>query len=72
MAALVLRDGVEFSPEGFIGFLSEQPDLGPKQWPSFVRIGTNLPRTETFKVIKRLLSAEGTDCTDAVYPIRTP
>lgn len=72
MAALVLRDGAEFSPEGFIGFLTEQPDLGPKQWPSFVRIGTNLPRTETFKVIKRLLSAEGTDCTDAVYPIRTP
>ncbi|MDT5231233.1 MAG: fatty-acyl-CoA synthase, partial [Mycobacterium sp.] len=45
------------------------PDLGPKQWPSFVRVGAELPRTETFKVIKRQLSAEGTECADPVWPI---
>jgi fatty-acyl-CoA synthase len=49
--------------------LAEQPDLGPKQWPSFVRVGAELPRTETFKVIKRQLAAEGTECVDPVWPI---
>jgi fatty-acyl-CoA synthase len=30
-------------------------------------VGTTLPRTETFKVIKRQLQAQGTDCDDAVF-----
>jgi fatty-acyl-CoA synthase len=29
-----------------------------------------LPRTETFKVLKRQLSAEATDCADTVVAIR--
>ena len=66
MAALVLAEGADFDAEEFRAFLGEQPDLGPKQWPSFVRIGAELPRTETFKVIKRQLSAEGTECDDLV------
>jgi fatty-acyl-CoA synthase len=70
MAAVVLRDGAEFDAEKFRAFLAEQPDLGPKQWPSFVRISAELPRTETFKVIKRRLSAEATECADRVWPIR--
>ena len=69
MAALVLTQGAEFNADEFRAFLSEQPDLGPKQWPSFVRVGTELPRTETFKVIKRRLQAEATECADPVYPI---
>ncbi|MDT7764734.1 MAG: fatty-acyl-CoA synthase [Mycobacterium sp.] len=69
MAALVLTAGAEFDADKFTGFLAEQPDLGPKQWPSFVRVGTELPRTETFKVIKRQLAAEGTECADPVWPI---
>ncbi len=63
MAAVVLTDGASFDPEQFRTFLAEQTDLGPKQWPSFVRVGTDLPRTETFKVIKRQLQAEGTTAT---------
>ena len=70
MAALVLIEGAEFDAEKFRIFLAEQPDLGPKQWPSFVRVGSSLPRTETFKVIKRQLQAEGTDCDDPVWPIK--
>jgi fatty-acyl-CoA synthase len=70
MAALVLADAADFDVAEFEAFLAEQPDLGPKQWPSFVRIGTALPRTATFKVVKRQLSAEGTDCTDPVFDIR--
>jgi fatty-acyl-CoA synthase len=70
MAALVLSEGATFDADAFATFLAEQPDLGPKQWPKFVRIGTALPRTATFKVVKRLLSAEGLDCTDPVFPIQ--
>jgi fatty-acyl-CoA synthase len=69
MAALVLRHGTTFDPAAFRLFLADQPDLGPKQWPAHVRVGTALPRTETFKVIKRQLSADGTDCADPVWPI---
>ncbi|MGV9802050.1 long-chain-fatty-acid--CoA ligase FadD17 [Mycobacterium sp. NPDC003449] len=69
MAALVLSDGAAFDPGAFRDFLGDQPDLGPKQWPVYVRVGATLPRTETFKVIKRQLSAEGTACADPVWPI---
>lgn len=69
MAALVLTDGTSFDAAAFRVFLAEQTDLGPKQWPSYVRVAEELPRTETFKVLKRVLSAEGVDCTDPVFPI---
>ncbi|MCV7100311.1 long-chain-fatty-acid--CoA ligase FadD17 [Mycobacterium palustre] len=70
MAALVLAPGAEFDAEKFRAFLAEQPDLGPKQWPSYVRVSAELPRTVTFKVLKRQLSAQGVDCEDPVWPIR--
>jgi fatty-acyl-CoA synthase len=69
MAALVLAPGAEFDVEKFRAFLAEQPDLGPKQWPSYIRVSAELPRTVTFKVLKRELSAEGVDCADPVWPI---
>ena len=72
MAALVLAEGQrdnDFDPQAFRAFLAGQPDLGPKQWPSFVRVATELPRTETFKVIKRQLAAEALDCADPVFEI---
>jgi fatty-acyl-CoA synthase len=71
MAAFVLHEGATFDVADFEDFLAEQPDLGPKQWPSFVRVGATLPRTETFKILKRILSAEGTECADPVFPIRS-
>ena len=70
MAAVLLTEGASFDAEKFRTFLAEQTDLGPKQWPSFVRVCTALPRTETFKVIKRQLQAEGTDCNDPVHEIK--
>ena len=66
---LVLLDDATFSADDFSAFLAAQDDLGPKQWPRFVRVAATLPRTETFKVIKRQLSAEGTDCVDPVFAI---
>ena len=70
MAALVMDAGAKFDAEKFRAFLAEQPDLGPKQWPSLVRISSELPRTVTFKVLKRQLSAEGVDCGEPVWPIQ--
>jgi fatty-acyl-CoA synthase len=70
MAALVLPENADFDPAAFREFLSAQDDLGPKQWPAFVRVSTALPRTETFKVIKRRLSAEALDCADPVFEIQ--
>ena len=69
MAALVPAEDVSFEPLEFRAFLAAQADLGPKQWPSFVRVADSLPRTETFKVIKRRLSAEALDCADPVFEI---
>ncbi|WP_236788634.1 long-chain-fatty-acid--CoA ligase [Amycolatopsis sp. GM8] len=62
MAALVLR-GPLSAPE-FGDFLSVQEDLGPKQWPRYVRVVKELPRTATYKVIKRHLAGEGTQHAD--------
>jgi fatty-acyl-CoA synthase len=72
MAALVLAEGqrdTAFDPATFREFLAGQRDLGPKQWPSFVRVADSLPRTETFKVVKRQLAAEALDCADPVFEI---
>ena len=69
VAALVLPEGTAFNAADFGRFLAAQEDLGPKQWPSFVRVATTLPRTETFKVIKRQLTAQGLDCTDQIFQI---
>ncbi|MCR6487354.1 long-chain-fatty-acid--CoA ligase [Amycolatopsis sp. OK19-0408] len=58
MAAIV-TDGSPLDPAEFGRFLAAQPDLGPKQVPRYVRTVGELPRTSTFKVLKRRLSAEG-------------
>jgi len=69
MAAMVLADGSGLDAPALRMFLAEQRDLGAKQWPSFVRVVRSLPRTETFKVLKRALIAEGTDCAGEVWRI---
>ncbi|MDV8002462.1 AMP-binding protein [Rhodococcus sp. IEGM 1408] len=62
-AAVVLRDGAE--PEavagGLVDFLRDQPDLGPKQWPSLLRVTAELPRTASFKFRARDLTSLGTE-----------
>ncbi|MGW3967067.1 long-chain-fatty-acid--CoA ligase [Amycolatopsis sp. NPDC005003] len=66
MAAIV-TDGTSLDPAGFGRFLAAQPDLGPKQVPRYVRTVRELPRTSTFKVVKRLLAGEGLNCADVVW-----
>ena len=59
MAALELRPGARFDPDGFAAFLAAQPDLSPKWVPTYVRVTGALRRSETNKVAKRELQREG-------------
>jgi fatty-acyl-CoA synthase len=67
MAALQLRPGTAFDPEGFAAFLASQSDLGTKWTPRFVRVADTLPVTETSKVLKRVLRRERWECADPVW-----
>ena len=67
MAAIVLRPGATFDPEGFAAFLGEQADLGTKAAPRFVRVAAALPSTQTNKVLKRQLQQEATATDDPIW-----
>ena len=67
MAALQLRPGSKFEPEGFAAFLAAQPDLGTKWTPRFVRVAATLPVTETSKVLKRVLRRDRWESDDEVW-----
>jgi fatty-acyl-CoA synthase len=70
MAALQLREGTTFDPDGFAAFLAAQPDLSPKWAPTFVRVVPEMKRSETNKVLKRELQREkflGTDGPDPLW-----
>ncbi len=67
MAALQLREGVEFDAGTFAAFLREQEDFGSKWMPSFFRITEALPLTQTSKVIKQPLRREKWRCADPIW-----
>jgi fatty-acyl-CoA synthase len=67
MAALLLKPGVAFDAAGFDRFLAEQPDLGTKWSPRYVRITDALPVTETQKVLKRVLRRDRWEVPDPIY-----
>ncbi|MGO8873052.1 MAG: AMP-binding protein [Acidimicrobiales bacterium] len=52
MAAIELEAGTRFNPASLATFLSEQPDLGTKWAPRYVRIVSSLPVTGTDKIAK--------------------
>jgi fatty-acyl-CoA synthase len=62
-----LRDGVTFDPAEFNGFLRDQPDLGTKWSPRFVRVVDAIPVTTTEKVNKQPLRAAAWRTSDAVW-----
>jgi fatty-acyl-CoA synthase len=74
MAAIVPRAGVTLEPGELGAFLMKQADLGTRQLPRFVRVTAALPRTATFKVVKRALAAERWGCAGPVWwrPGREP
>jgi fatty-acyl-CoA synthase len=59
MAAIVLQDNADLTPEEFGQFLAGQHDLSPKAWPRYVWLTDRLPTTATNKVLKRELTAAG-------------
>ncbi|MFD0023188.1 AMP-binding protein [Streptomyces sp. NPDC058382] len=59
MAALALREGARFDPAAFAAFLRDQPDLGTKMAPRFVRIVSSMPVTATNKVHRAGLRLAG-------------
>ncbi|HEY8120601.1 MAG TPA: AMP-binding protein [Myxococcota bacterium] len=67
MAALVLRPGARFDAAGFDAFLAQQPDLGTKQSPRYVRVAAELPQTQTNKILKRELRKQRWECADPVW-----
>ena len=58
MVALELRDGGALDCVGFDRFLREQPDLGPKWIPAFVRVDAELPKLASMKLDKTRLRRE--------------
>ena len=63
----VQMDGRAFNAEAFSAFLSEQSDLGPKWHPTYVRVVTTFPMTETNKVVKRHLQRDRWESSDPTY-----
>jgi fatty-acyl-CoA synthase len=59
MAAIVLADDAELTPEELGEFLAGQSDLSPKAWPRYVWLTERLPMTATNKILKRALIARG-------------
>jgi fatty-acyl-CoA synthase len=67
MAALELDAGARFDPTALASFLAEQPDLGTKWTPRFVRVVGAIPLTATGKVDRQPLRSERWDTTDPVW-----
>jgi len=65
MAALEIEG--DFDPRDFADFLDEQPDLGTKWAPQFVRLTPEMPLTPTNKIDKRGLRRERWECADPVF-----
>ena len=58
MAAVELVAGATFQPAAFDSFLDEQPDLGTKWRPAFVRVTEELPKLASMKIDKQRLRRE--------------
>lgn len=67
MVALEMVPGHVFDPDSFARWLAEQPDLGPKWVPRYVRVSASLPQTATGKVTKVGLRAEAWACDEPVW-----
>ncbi|HZU79979.1 MAG TPA: AMP-binding protein, partial [Acidimicrobiales bacterium] len=67
MATLELADPGAFDAAAFAAFLAEQPDLGTKWAPRFVRLTEAVPVTGTGKVDKRPLRATRWETEETVW-----
>jgi fatty-acyl-CoA synthase len=60
-------DSAAFDPDAFAAFLRDQPDMGSKWVPRYVRVSTAMPKTETNKVLKRVMAKEVWETADPVW-----
>jgi fatty-acyl-CoA synthase len=67
MCTLELDPGAVFDPDAFGRYLADQPEMGAKWWPRFVRITDRVPLTGSNKVDKAPLRAAGWHAPDPVY-----
>jgi len=67
MASIELAPGAAFDADAFEGFLADQPDLGTKWSPRFVRIAAELPLTASNKLMKKPLRDERWQCDEPVW-----
>jgi len=67
MVCVVLRGEASLAPVELSAFLPGQGDLGARQYPRFVRVTSQMPRTATFKVLTRLLAADRWNTGDPVW-----
>lgn len=67
MVVVEMEDGVSFDPKSFGDFLDEQPDMGAKWWPRFVRVIDRIPLTGSNKVNKTPLRRAAWATDDSVY-----
>lgn len=67
MGAVEVADPDRFDVAAFASYLADQPDLGSKGFPRFLRITASLPVTGSNKVLKRQLQAEAWHTEEPVY-----
>ena len=64
MAAVELRRGGDDAVDEIDRFLAEQPDLGPKWVPQFVRVVPELPKLASMKIDKQTLRRQAWEVDD--------
>jgi fatty-acyl-CoA synthase len=67
MCVVEMEPGVGFDPHAFGSYLADQPDLGAKWWPRFVRIVDAMPLTGSNKWNKTPLRAQAWVTDDPVF-----
>jgi fatty-acyl-CoA synthase len=65
--AVAVVPAEDFDIDEFAEFLKSASDLGPKQLPSFVRVTEDLPKTATYKVLGRSLTAQRWNSSDPTF-----
>ena len=61
MVAIEVDDAASFDVSSLDAFLTEQPDMGTKWMPSFVRVSSELPKLASMKIDKTRLRREAWD-----------
>ncbi|MEO7070249.1 MAG: AMP-binding protein [Nostocoides sp.] len=67
MCAVEMAAGEQFDAADFGAFLAEQPEMGAKWWPTYVRVIDQIPLTGSGKVNKAPLRSAAWNTPDPVY-----